>query len=142
MKILTVFLFLIFSFPPQITNFYNNKTFIFFQNSILAREVSQKSLFALPCCMGSIVCLLPMQRGNAKSDFCNTSPARIIKINKIALPSYGFDVSARKSPKANRQQIVTFLPQVRSGRVFQIAKNLTKRFKNVCNTQEISTITT
>ena len=74
--------------------------------------------------------------------FFDTSPARIKKINKIALRSYGFDASARKSPKANRQQIVILLRQVRSGRVFQIAKKLTNRFKNVCNTQGISIITT
>ena len=84
----------------------------------------------------------PPQREGDFFDFFDTSPARIKKINKIALRSYGFDASARKSPKANRQQIVILLRQVRSGRVFQIAKKLTNRFKNVCNTKGISIITT
>ena len=132
--------------------------FMLCETDVLAREVLQKSISALPCCMGSIflssapsvgarflLFATPPQR-EGDCFFCfhffNTSPARIAKINKIALRSYGLDVSARKSPKANRQQIVTFLPQVRSGRVFEIAKNPTNRFKNVCNTQGISTITT
>ena len=41
------------------------------------REVLQKSLFALPCCMGSKKKTLPMQHGSAKNDFCNTSTARM-----------------------------------------------------------------
>ena len=65
----------------------------------------------------------PPQREGDFFHFFDTSPARIKKMNKIALRSYGFDASARKSPKANRQQIVILLRQVRSGRVFQIAKN-------------------
>ena len=129
---------------------------MFCGTDVLVREVLQKSISALPCCMGSIFFCDPHPAW--EHDFCtlrhlpsekaiffhffNTSPARITKINKIALRSYGLDVSARKSPKANRQQIVTFLPQVRSGRVFQIATNLTNRFKNVCNPQGISIITT
>ena len=84
----------------------------------------------------------PPQREGDFFHFFDPSPARIKKINKFALRSYGFDASARKSPKANRQQIVILLRQVRSGRVFLIAKKLTNRFKNVCNTQGISIITT
>ena len=129
---------------------------MFCETDVLAREVSQKSIFALPCCMGSIFFCHPHPLW--EHDFCilrhlpsekaiflyffDTSPARINKINKTALRSYGFDASARKSPKANRQQIVILLRQVRSGRAFQITKNLTNRFKNVCNTEGISTITT
>ena len=141
--------------PPKTTKIHNNKIFIFCETDVLTREVLQKSISALPCCMGSIFFVIRTQRGSTIFAFCDTSPARrrffhfsdtsparIKKINKIALRSYGFDASARKSPKANRKQIVILLRQVRSGRAFQIAKKMINRFKDVCNTQGTSIITT
>ena len=74
------------SFPPQIshqkcypksTKIHNNKKIMIFVNRVLVLEVSQKPFLAFPCCMGSILFLIAMQRGNAICDFCNTSPARM-----------------------------------------------------------------
>ena len=77
---------------------------------VFAREVLQTSIFALPCCMGSIFFLLLMQHGSAIFavcntsrarrrfffDFFNTSPARITKMKKIALRNHVVETSARK----------------------------------------------
>ena len=39
---------------PKFNKIHNNKNYIIFETDVLAREVSQKSLLALPCCMGVI----------------------------------------------------------------------------------------
>jgi len=129
---------------------------MFCGTDVLAAEVSQKSILALPCCMGVIIfCAphpaweldfhtwwhLPSQKAIFFHCF-NTSAARSSKINKIASRSHGLDVSARKARKANRHKIFTYPPRLRSGRVFRIDQNLTNRSRNVCIPQGISTITT
>ena len=38
----------------------------------------QKPFVASPCCMGSVFFVLPMQRGDVKNVFCNTSAARML----------------------------------------------------------------
>ena len=39
----------------KITKFYIIQNYIIFEASVFAREVSQKSILALPCCMGVII---------------------------------------------------------------------------------------
>ena len=83
---------------------------MFDATDVFAREVLQKSIFALPCCMGSIFCFA--SHAAWECDFCclqhlssekaiffhffNTSPARITKMKKIALRSHVVEASARK----------------------------------------------
>ena len=49
---------------------------MFCETDVLAREVLQKSISALPCCMGSIFFVIRTQRGSTIFAFCDTSPAR------------------------------------------------------------------
>ena len=94
---------------PKITKIHINKIFMFDATDVFAREVLQKSISALPCCMGSIFSFASMQHGSAIFAVCNTSrarrhflfffntsPARITKMEKIALRSHVVEASARK----------------------------------------------
>ena len=82
---------------------------MFDATDVFAREVLQKSIFALPCCMGNIFfcfsCSMgvrfllfatPLEREGDFFHFFNTSPARITKMKKIALRSHVVEASARK----------------------------------------------
>ena len=40
---------------PKFSQIYDNKTILIFEIRVLVREVSQKSKFAFPCCMGSVM---------------------------------------------------------------------------------------
>ena len=39
---------------PKFNKIHNNENYIIFETNVLAREVSQKSFLALPCCMGVV----------------------------------------------------------------------------------------
>ena len=129
---------------------------MFHGTDVLALEVSQKSISALPCCMGVTFFLIRTQRGSAIFtvddtsparmrfffNFFNTSTARIKKINEIAPGSLCLDEPARKTRKANRQEIVVRLPRLRTGHVFQIDKISSKATIIVCIPQGITRIAT
>ena len=51
-------------------------TTMFCETDILAREVLQTSISALPCVMGSIFFVIRTQRGSTIFALCDTSPAR------------------------------------------------------------------
>ena len=76
-KILLAAQFYTFVNHRKITKFDFIQNYNMFETNVFAREVSQKSILALPCCMGVVMFLIRTQRGNAKNIFCGTSSARM-----------------------------------------------------------------
>ena len=129
---------------------------MFDATDVFAREVSQKSIFALPCCMGSIFFLLLMQHGSAIFAFCNTSRARRRffsffqhlpsenhqnEKNRTSKPCCG-DVSAEGATSKIGSKSASCPGIYDRDTFFNFTKKLTNRFNNVCNPPEISMITT
>ena len=130
---------------------------MFDATDVFAREVSQKSIFALPCCMGNIFCfLLLMQHGSAIFAFCNTSRARRRffsffqhlpsenhqnEKNRTSEPCCG-DVSAEGATSKIGSKSASCPGIYDRDTFFNFTKKLTNRFNNVCNPLEISMITT
>ena len=128
---------------------------MFCETDVLAREVLQKSISALPCCMGSIFFCDPHPA--REHDFCIL---RHLPSEKAIFSFFRHLPSENQKNQQNRTSKLWFrrvgaevaksksaanchiAPSSTIGTRFQIAKKLTNRFKNVCNTQRISTITT
>ena len=114
---------------------------------VFVRDVLQKSIFALPCCMGGIFCLLFMQHGSAIFAVCNTSRARRRffsffqhlpsenhqnEKNRTAKPCCG-GVSAKGATSKIGSKSASCPGIYDRDTFFNFTKKLTNRFNNVCN---------
>ena len=100
----------------KITKIYIIQNYIIFDTSVFAREVSQKSILALPCCMGDIIFFwsapsvevrkttfaTPPQRECDFFHFFNTSPAGSSKIMRMLFWNHLVGVTSPKTRSANR----------------------------------------
>ena len=127
---------------PKITKIHNNKIFMFDATDVFAREVLQKSIFALPCCMGSFFCFA--SHAAWECDFCCSQHLS----SENAIFNFFLTPPQRESPKwrkshfeamlwrrqrgkcnfKNRQQICVLPRYLRSGHVFQLHK---KTYKSI-----------
>jgi len=129
---------------------------MFDATDVFAREVSQKSIFALPCCMGSIFfcfsCSMgvrfllfatPLEREGDFFSFVQHLPSENHQNeeNRTSKPCCG-DVSAEGATSKIGSKSASCPGIYDRDTFFNFTKKLTNRFNNVCNPPEISMITT
>ena len=128
---------------------------MFCETDVLAREVLQKSISALPCCMGSIFFCDPHPAW--EHDFCIL---RHLPSEKAIFSFFRHLPSENQTNQQNRTSKLWFrrvgaevaksksaanchiAPSSTIGTRFSNRKKMTNRFKNVCNIPGISIITT
>ena len=129
---------------------------MFDATDVFAREVLQKSISALPCCMGSIFCVASHAAWGCENWFLQhlSSEKAIFSFvqhlpsenhqneeNRTSKPCCG-DVSAEVATSKIGSKSTSCPGIYDRDTFFNLTKKLTNRFNNVCNPPGISMITT
>ena len=135
---------------PKVTKIHNNKIFMFDATDVFAREVSQKSIVALPCCMGSSSFF--SSHAAWECDFCflqHLSSEKTIfsffqhipsenhqnEKNRTSKPCCG-GVSAEGATSKIGSKSASCPGIYDRDTFFNFTRKLTNRFNNVCNPPE------